>query len=459
MSKLLIISSLMRIKLCLSVSFLSFFVSVNAQSIVGKLVTTEGEPVPYAHIILEGTSKGTISNDSGYFKIRIPDEVKNLQINCIGYQPETIDKIDLREGEVNLISLKNDRITLSEVKVSGTFDSARYFMEHVIKRLKKNYPTKKYSQMAFYREAMVQDSFYTRAVEAIVLMSDRGFRKGSALTQYELIQLRRSEELRDQDFRNELSDWLYQDSGPYYVNKKNPIKPMGGKNTDLTENIINPKLYEERKDLFERFLHEEMLEHCLFEITNSFRTDNDELIEISIVPLTEPFHGKILGAYGKFTISKKDMAVISHERFQYGKKGSIFRNNVIKDSTRAYYYIEFKKRETDGKYYTHYIKDISMGSNTGKLFGSAKSSEFRKSKGKKGSIYSVSEWFVMETRDFEKIERADQMYNDEDIFYAKPTKRYKLSFDDLNIIQMNPINQKIRNDLTSNEANDKLFDN
>ncbi len=442
--------------LCLLICFYS---NTSAQNIIGKLTNNTGEPIPYAHIILEGTQTGTVSNDSGYFRIKIPAAINSIKINSIGFQSVSIEKSDLENKGINQITLENDRITLSEVKVSGTFDSARYFMEQVIKRLKKNYPNKKYSQIAFYREAMVQDSVYTRAVEAIVLMSDRGFKIESELTQYELIQLRRSEEKRDQDFRSELSDWLYQDSGPHFVNKKNPIKPKGGKNPDATENVLNPGLSKARKEGVERFLNREMLEDCLFEVTNIFKSGEDELIEISVKPFTESAFSKWLGAYGKFIISRKDMAVVSHERYQYGKKGSIFRNNVIKDSTRAYYYIEYKKNKTDEKYYTHYIKDISMGSNTGGLLGSAKSSEFSKSRGRKGSIYSVNEWFVIETRDFEKIEREDQMYIDEDIYYSKPTKRYEISFDDLNIIQMNPINQKIKNDLQRNEPENDLFIN
>ncbi|HET8860505.1 carboxypeptidase-like regulatory domain-containing protein [Marivirga sp.] len=443
---------------CLFLLFTLSSLSLNAQNIIGKIIDKEQRPVPYAHIVLDGTTMGTISNDSGYFKLKIPENINRIKITSVSYKPQLIEKSSLGTDGINKITLENDRISLAEVEVSGTFDSARYFMEQVIKKLRKNYPSKNYSQLAFYREATVQDSTYKRAVEAIVLMSDREFRKNSNLTQYELIQIRKSKENRDQNFRNELSDWLYQDSGPYYINKKNPIKPMGGKNADLTEKILNPRLYKERKEMITRFLHKGMLEHCLFEITNKYKTENDELIEISIEPLTKPVFGKWLGAYGKFIISRNDMAVISHERFQYGKAGT-FRNNSIRDSTRAYYYIEYKKRKEDGKYYTHYIKDMSMGTNTGGLLGTAKSSDFWNSKGEKGGIYSVNEWYVIETRDFEKINREDQMYLDEDIYYTEPTKRYNISFDDLNIIQLNPINQKIKKDLQSNEQNKELFIN
>jgi hypothetical protein len=100
-----------------------------------------------------------------------------------------------------------------------------------------------------------------------------------------------------------------------------------------------------------------------------------------------------------------------------------------------------------------------MGTNTGGLLGKAKSSDFWSSGGKKGGIYSVNEWFVLETKDFEKISREDQMYIDEDIYYAKPTKRYDISFDDLNIIQMNPINQKLKKDLQNDEQKNELFIN
>jgi hypothetical protein len=76
---------------------------------------------------------------------------------------------------------------------------------------------------------------------------------------------------------------------------------------------------------------------------------------------------------------------------------------------------------------------------------------------KSGFVKQVNEWYVLENRDYEKIHWRDGAAHDYDIYELEPTKRLDISFDDINAMSVNPINQKMLNDLTENNAIDELF--
>ena len=76
---------------------------------------------------------------------------------------------------------------------------------------------------------------------------------------------------------------------------------------------------------------------------------------------------------------------------------------------------------------------------------------------KSGFVKQVNEWYVLENRDYEKIHWRDGAAHDYDIYELEPTKRLGISFDDVNAMPVNPINQKMLNDLTENNSVDELF--
>ena len=84
----------------------------------GKVVNENGDPVPYASVVIKGTKKGVNSDEDGYFNIKVKpkDKFVTLVTSCIGY--ETNEKnISNHAGSLNEIILKMESKELSEVVV------------------------------------------------------------------------------------------------------------------------------------------------------------------------------------------------------------------------------------------------------------------------------------------------------------------------------------------------------
>ena len=77
------------------------------------------EPIPGASIILQGTTKGTISDIDGYFAVKVPRETK-LKISYIGCKNKIVKAKDLLENNNRTIVLKDDRSVMQgEAIVTG----------------------------------------------------------------------------------------------------------------------------------------------------------------------------------------------------------------------------------------------------------------------------------------------------------------------------------------------------
>jgi len=88
--------------------------------------TTSGEPVPGATIIVEGTTRGEISDRDGFYAIQLqPGETYNLTISCMGMEKESYILVLNSTGTLN-IEMQEQLIDLREVVVkSGRHDNVR----------------------------------------------------------------------------------------------------------------------------------------------------------------------------------------------------------------------------------------------------------------------------------------------------------------------------------------------
>ena len=104
--------------------FFSFILSVNltAQRSISGIIKSEDnqERLPFADILIKGTSQGTSTNVDGYFSlIDVPDGALTLQVLYVGYNPA---EIEIEAGETNvenLVIALQSGVLLDEVLVSG----------------------------------------------------------------------------------------------------------------------------------------------------------------------------------------------------------------------------------------------------------------------------------------------------------------------------------------------------
>jgi len=362
---------------------LLFFINSSilvAQNISGRLLNENQEPIPYAHIQLDNSSYGTITNDSGFFYLKIKKGYKNLNISSIGYESKSISIQELNFDGMQTFTLKSSKISMDEVLVKGTFDSATWYVQKAIKNIRKNYPRKKHSQIAFYREATIRDTTYARMLDAIVLLSERGINRKSEDTRYEILRKRQTKDDRDISWRRSLQNWLYQDLGPYTVNKANPTKLHTGYNADMNDYYLCPSISKERREHPERLLYNGFLENNYFKIISQYKSEGKEFVEIkTIIEDSSRFSPRgEMKPVAKMVICKDDYAIVQFEKIQEivkRKERSIFTTQTISEGIRSHYLIKWKYKPEDSKYYVQYIRDAAVGNNASRLSGVANMKE------------------------------------------------------------------------------------
>ncbi len=105
--------------------FLMIFTGLNAQdgiirgSVFDKLT---GEPMIVVTIAAEGTTTGTFSDLDGKFNLEIAPGTYNLRLTFVGYEPLTIEQVNVTEGDVTLLDnlmMSPSTVELSEVTVTA----------------------------------------------------------------------------------------------------------------------------------------------------------------------------------------------------------------------------------------------------------------------------------------------------------------------------------------------------
>ena len=102
-------------------------VSMNAQSINGKLVDEKNEPLAYANVVLLSMPdstfvSGTISDEMGAFRLTKDEKGTFVRISSIGYA--TVYK-KVNGGDFGVIQMTSDTQLLGEVTVKGTLPTTR----------------------------------------------------------------------------------------------------------------------------------------------------------------------------------------------------------------------------------------------------------------------------------------------------------------------------------------------
>lgn len=107
-----------------------------ANIVNGKITASNGEPLPGANIIVDGTTIGTISDFDGNYSITIPNSSSTLSFSFIGYDTK---KLAVTGTTMN-VALEESQMMLDEVVVVGYgADKPRNFASSVMS-VKKEQP-------------------------------------------------------------------------------------------------------------------------------------------------------------------------------------------------------------------------------------------------------------------------------------------------------------------------------
>lgn len=152
---------IMSIKYCFYILFLVFGNTIvsEQQLVEGKVVDSEtGEPLPYSHIKIAGSTYGTVANEEGYFSLSTDQLPVILSISYIGY--EGIE-IDVPDNNSISVELSPSVVSSDEIIVSDDYEI------NILKRAVENIlsDSSRGFGKAFYRQVTHTDTIASEFIE------------------------------------------------------------------------------------------------------------------------------------------------------------------------------------------------------------------------------------------------------------------------------------------------------
>jgi len=283
-------------------------------TVVTGLVTDakDKDPLPYVTILFKGTNIVTRSDADGKFSISTSEKQSQVQFSFVGYKTKVVD---IKPGETQNISVKldPDATSLNEVVISrGKRPSYKNKGNPAVELIRKVIEHKDANRMESYEQ--VQYKQYEKMVFSMSNLSDK-FKDKRLFRKYQFL-------FEEQDStkiggKNILPIYIEEKISQNYYNKnpeKNKTIVLGDKHVDYNTPLIDTKgmsQYFERMyahvDIYDNnisLLSNEFLSPIAgssptfykFFITDTIKTHNPQLIELSFIPRNNTdilFEGKI----------------------------------------------------------------------------------------------------------------------------------------------------------------------
>ncbi len=102
--------------LCVMIVFCSAFAFGQAQTISGKILDDQSQPIPGANILEKGTANGTVTDATGNYSMNVSGGNAILVISFIGFKSQ---EVAIEGRSIIDVSLVPDITSLQEVVVTG----------------------------------------------------------------------------------------------------------------------------------------------------------------------------------------------------------------------------------------------------------------------------------------------------------------------------------------------------
>lgn len=126
------------------------------------------EPLVYASVTVRNSNTSSVTNQDGYFSVRVPFSARNSQliIRFLGYENKSLPITDLINKPNNRILMTPSSIQLSAIEiVSG---EGGHLVREALQRIPQNYQEEPNMMVAFYRESIKKGNNYISLVEAVL---------------------------------------------------------------------------------------------------------------------------------------------------------------------------------------------------------------------------------------------------------------------------------------------------
>ena len=123
-------------------------------------------PIPFATIGIVEENIGTVTNNDGFFTLKIPDSLvgTSLVVSHLGYMSQQIPVLLLKEQQIDLYL---DRRVISIQEVIIRYIDPNLIIEKAMEQRKMNYAVEPAYLTTFYREGVQKNNKYTSYSEAV----------------------------------------------------------------------------------------------------------------------------------------------------------------------------------------------------------------------------------------------------------------------------------------------------
>lgn len=190
-----ILFSYLSIFICFTMSHQYLNAQENTEIFCQVIDKTSKKPIIYTTVILKMNKLGVISDEDGNFRIpyKFKQQLDTLRISCIGFETIEVPLINLKNTELNVLTLKQKMESLEEIILISKKNkkaklSARKIIKKAIQSIPENYPRQPFSYIAYYRDyQQLLDSTYASSIknnydskyinlnEGIIEVFDAGF--------------------------------------------------------------------------------------------------------------------------------------------------------------------------------------------------------------------------------------------------------------------------------------------
>ncbi len=148
------------------------------------------EVIPYVSVGITHTTLGTVTNQSGEFKLLIPDSLlhSSLKFSYVGYDNQELAVSDLAGRYAELV-LQPKVISLQEVVVRAV--NPLQVLEKMQDARRKNYSSVPVYLTSFYREVIEHKRKNIDLTEAVLKVYKTDYSKSSGVDQVKLVKMRR----------------------------------------------------------------------------------------------------------------------------------------------------------------------------------------------------------------------------------------------------------------------------
>jgi hypothetical protein len=141
----------------------------NSHLLRGRVLAADtNQPLANTSVTVQQANVSTITNQDGYFSIRVAESSRNshLLIRHLGYENQAVSIAALINNPNNNIRLIPTSIELNEVHIlSG---DGTELVREALRRVRYNYANEPNMMVAFYRESIQKGSNYVSLVEAVL---------------------------------------------------------------------------------------------------------------------------------------------------------------------------------------------------------------------------------------------------------------------------------------------------